>query len=55
MFSEMQQLVRDDGGVVVWAFANYVYAMTDKVTHADDVASNWEMDGGRWAERWWLA
>ncbi len=55
MYGEMQRLVRDEGGVVVWAFANYVYAMTDKVAHADAVASNWELDGGRWVERWWMA
>ena len=55
MYGEMQQIVSDDGGVVVWAFANYVYAMADKVVHTDDVASNWELDGGRWSERWWLS
>ncbi len=55
MYGEMQEMVRDEGGVVVWAFANYVYAMSDKIAHGPDVASNWEMDGGRWVERWWLA
>ncbi|WP_306113705.1 MULTISPECIES: ABC transporter substrate-binding protein [unclassified Roseovarius] len=55
MYGEMQQIVSDEGGVVVWAFANYVYAMSEKVAHGPDVASNWEMDGGRWTERWWFA
>lgn len=55
MYGEMQEIVRDDGGVVVWAFANYVYAMAENVMHGPDVAANWEMDGGRWSERWWFA
>ncbi len=54
IYREMQQIVRDEGGVVVWAFANYVYAMSDKVQHGPDVAANWEMDGGRYVERWWF-
>lgn len=54
MYREMQELVRDDGGVVVWGFANYVYAMADKVQHGPDVAANWELDGGRYVERWWM-
>jgi len=55
MYREMQQLVRDDGGAVVWGFANYVYAMADKVQHGPDVAANWELDGGRYVERWWMS
>lgn len=54
IYREMQQIVRDDGGVIVWAFANYVDAMSDKVKHGPDVASNWELDGGRYVERWWF-
>jgi peptide/nickel transport system substrate-binding protein len=55
IYAEMQRIVRDDGGVVVWGFANYVYAMTDAVAHGSDVASNWALDGGRFVERWWFA
>jgi peptide/nickel transport system substrate-binding protein len=55
IYGEMQQILRDEGGVVVWAFANYVYAMSDKVQHGPDVAANWELDGGRYVERWWFA
>jgi len=54
IYRDMQQIVRDEGGVVVWAFANYVYAMSDKVQHGPDVAANWELDGGRYVERWWF-
>ncbi|MEO0820679.1 MAG: ABC transporter substrate-binding protein [Pseudomonadota bacterium] len=55
IYSEMQQILRDEGGVVVWGFANYVYAMADKVAHGPDVASNWALDGGRYVERWWFS
>ncbi len=55
IYGDMQRLVRDDGGVVVWAFANYIYAMTDKVQHDPDVAANWALDGTRYIERWWFA
>ncbi|MEL6767493.1 MAG: ABC transporter substrate-binding protein [Pseudomonadota bacterium] len=55
IYGEMQQIVSDEGGAVVWGFANYVYAMQDKVQHGPDVAANWALDGGRWTERWWMA
>ncbi|MEL6481070.1 MAG: ABC transporter substrate-binding protein, partial [Pseudomonadota bacterium] len=55
IYGEMQQIVSDEGGAVVWGFANYVYAMQDKVQHGPDVAANWALDGGRWVERWWMA
>lgn len=55
MYTEMQQMVRDEGGVVVWAFANYVYGLADAVSYQGEMAGNWEMDGGRALERWWLS
>ena len=54
MYTEMQRLVRDEGGVVVWAFANYVYGLEEAVGYEGEMAGNWEMDGGRAVERWWL-
>ena len=54
IYRDMQQILRDEGGVVVWAFANFVYAMADKVRHGPEVAANWELDGGRYVERWWF-
>ena len=50
----MQQIVRDQGGVVVPMFANYVFAMQDSVAHGP-VAGNWDMDGSKFLERWWFA
>jgi peptide/nickel transport system substrate-binding protein len=55
MYAEMQSLVRDDGGALIWAFANYIYGVADSAQHGEQQASNWEFDGGRIAERWWMA
>ena len=54
MYFEMQQIVRDEGGVVVPMFANYVFAMADKVQHGP-LAGNWDMDGDKFIEKWWFA
>ena len=35
-------------------FAQYVFALSDKVAHGD-FATNWDLDGERWMERWWFA
>lgn len=55
MYGEMQRLVRDDGGAIIPIFANYVWAMSTKVAHDAQVASNWDMDGSKFMERWWFA
>lgn len=52
MYWEMQELVHEDGGALLPMFAAYVSAMSTKIGH-NDMAANWEMDGERWAERWW--
>ena len=54
MYHEMQLLCRDDGGAVIPMYANYVWATSDKLAHADSMAANWELDGDRLAERWWF-
>ena len=55
MYAEMQQLVRDEGGVIVPMFASYVFATSDKVATPAQMASNWDLDGERWMERWSFA
>ena len=55
MYVEMQQIVSDDGGVVVPMFANYVFAVTDKVQHEEQMAANWDLDGNKFSERWWFS
>ena len=55
MYTEMQQIVRDEGGALVPMFASYVFATSDKVVLPDRMASNWDLDGERWMERWSFA
>lgn len=55
MYFEMQRLVHDEGSTVIPMFGNYVLAMNEKVKHEDKVANNWDLDGLRFMERWWVA
>ncbi|MFB9884939.1 ABC transporter substrate-binding protein [Balneatrix alpica] len=55
MYGEMQQLVRDEGSTIIPMFGNYVVAMRDRVQHDEQVAANWDLDGQRFMERWWVA
>ncbi len=51
MYHEMQAILNQDGGVIVPMFANYVFATTGDVV-TGEMATNWDMDGERWMERW---
>ena len=55
MYAEMQMLCRDDGGAIVLVFANDVQAASAGLHKPERVASNWEFDGHKVAERWWWA
>ena len=55
MYYEMQQILRDDGGVLVPMFANYVQAVNNRIATPDTVGNLWQMDNARMAERWWSA
>ena len=55
MYFEMQTILNQDGGVIIPMFASYVFATSKKVGHGDQFGSNWDLDGERWAERWWFA
>lgn len=55
MYTEMQQIVSSDGGVIIPMYANYVDARNDKLAHAAKIANNWELDGWKVIERWWFA
>ena len=54
MYWEMQEIVSNQGGVVIPMFANYVFAHSRKVGHGEVLGSNWDVDGQRWIERWWF-
>jgi peptide/nickel transport system substrate-binding protein len=54
MYSEMQGLVRDQGGVVIPLFVNNVFARRDHIKHREDMAGAWDLDGLKAMERWWM-
>ncbi|MEM7171982.1 MAG: ABC transporter substrate-binding protein [Pseudomonadota bacterium] len=54
LYSEMQQIYRDEGGTVVPFFRNRVYARRANVMHGEKLTGNWPLDGARAYERWWL-
>ncbi|SDX87970.1 ABC transporter substrate-binding protein [Citreimonas salinaria] len=54
MYYEMQQILNDDGGVVIPMFANYVEAISNKVATPGVIGNLWQMDNARMAERWWM-
>lgn len=54
MYYEMQEIVHNEGGALIPMFASYVFAVSDNVGMPETIATNWDMDGERWMERWWL-
>jgi len=54
-YFEMQEILRDDGGVLIPMFANYVQAVNNRISSPDTVGNLWQMDNGRMAERWSVA
>ena len=54
LYGEMQRIVRDEGGVPVLMYANYVSAHNKKVAHDGNIAINWDGDGFKNTERWWF-
>lgn len=54
-YYEMQQILRDDGAVLVPMFANYVQAVNNRITSPETVGNLWQMDNARMAERWSVA
>jgi len=53
MYYEMQAILNQDGGAIIPMFASWVFATSDRIGH-NDFASNWDLDGERWMERWWF-
>ena len=54
MYLEMQEIIHNDGGTVVVAFANLVDAASKKLKF-DKLSAQYALDGERCAERWWFA
>ena len=55
MYVEMQRIVRDEAGVVIPVFNNYIFACTDKLQHAGPVQGNLDIDGYNIPKTWWFA
>lgn len=53
MYNEMQRIVRDEGGQVIYVFKDFVEAVNDTIQF-DKFAGTNEGDGARAAERWWF-
>ena len=54
MYFDMQAICRDDGGSVIHAFANHISAHNQTIGVPETVAGNWEFDGYKLIERWWI-
>ena len=55
MYAEMQQILRDDGGALIPMFASHVFAVSDKLSLPEQIASDGALDGERFMERWSFA
>ena len=47
--------MRDEGGVIIPMYANYVFARSSKVARGEQISKSWELDGWKCIERWWFA
>jgi peptide/nickel transport system substrate-binding protein len=54
MYREMAMLARDDGGTVIPYFPNFIYARRSNVERGPNLSPAWQMDGYRYASRWWF-
>jgi len=52
IYTEMQQLLHDDGGTIVIAYALFIDAMSNKIAHGE-IGNLLQCDNFRMAERWW--
>jgi peptide/nickel transport system substrate-binding protein len=55
LYREMQLIVRDEGGVIIPMYANYVSARSAKIGRGPTIGSNYDLDGWKCIERWWMA
>jgi len=55
LYHEMQLLLRDEGGVIIPMYANFVSARSTKIARGATVGSNYGLDGWKCIERWSMA
>ena len=54
MYSEMQRIIRDEGGQIIPLFANWVDAKSDRVGTPVHLSATQSLDGARALSRWWF-
>jgi peptide/nickel transport system substrate-binding protein len=54
MYHEMQRIMHDDSGTIAPMFVNHIWACKKNIGHNKEVSANWELDGLRCIERWWI-
>lgn len=54
MYQEMQRIVSFEGAVVIPMNNNYVMATALNIGTPDQISANWNLDGFRCVERWWM-
>jgi peptide/nickel transport system substrate-binding protein len=54
IYHEMQEMLRDDGGALIFTFPTSVIARSDQLAHGP-LGTDGIFDGERIAERWWIA
>jgi len=55
IYVEMQQILHNEGGLCLPLFMSDVMAYHERLHVPEVVGANWELDGGKNAERWWFA
>ncbi len=55
MYQTVQHLLSDRGGTIVPAFGKDIAAVSDKIGVGPNLGGGWEMDGGHFIKRWWVA
>jgi len=55
IYVEMQQIVHNDGGLILPLFQSDVMAYNERLHVPEVVGANWELDGAKNSERWWFS
>jgi len=55
MYHEMQEIISFEGSVIIPMNNNYVMAVANEVATPEQISANWNLDGFRCVERWWMA
>ena len=55
IYVEMQQILHNDGGLLLPLFRSDIMAYHDRLAVPEVVGNNWELDGAKNSERWWFA